>query len=92
MRDIKKETEEFDQLFEELTGIKPNDAKVGEDGFLFIPPEVKLGDKDDKKRERIGNLAGYDGWRNHIVNDEYAGWWIRRPTLLEKSLAEEYQD
>lgn len=92
MRDIEKETKEFDELFEELTGMKPDDATVGEDGFLFITSETNLGNKDRAKRKRISDLAGYNGWRNHVVNDEYAGWWIRKPTLLVKSLAEDYQD
>jgi hypothetical protein len=30
-------------------------------------------------RLEITELAGDYGWRNHLVNDEYAGWWIRRP-------------
>ena len=70
--------EEFNTLFEELTGIKPENAKKGEDGFLFVPPEVNLGEKDPQKRGRLAELNG-DNWRNHLVNDEYAGWWIGTP-------------
>ncbi len=71
---------EFNSLFEELTGIKPEDAKKGEDGYLFVPLEVKLGETDKKKRSRLSELNG-DAWRNHLVNDEYAGWWIGTPLL-----------
>lgn len=70
--------EEFNSLFEELTGIKPENAKRGEDGYLFVPPEINLGEKDRKKRRRLSELNG-EAWRNHIVNDEYAGWWIGTP-------------
>lgn len=74
-----KFNEEFNQLFEELTGIKPENAVKGEDLFLFIPPEAKLSEKDENKRKRLTELAGPNGWRNHLVNNEYAGWWIRPP-------------
>ncbi|MEA3249376.1 MAG: hypothetical protein U9Q03_03400 [Patescibacteria group bacterium] len=74
--------EEFDILFEVLTGFHPTDAEVGEDGFLFIPPETGLGDKPREWRECISELAGPHGWRNNLVNDDYAGWWIRRPAKV----------
>ncbi len=73
--------EEFNTLFEELTGIRPQDAKKDEDGFLFVPPEVQLGEKDTNKRKRLSELNGYE-WRNHIVNDEYSGWWVGTPMRL----------
>src|SRR4051812_17102327 len=79
MVEMDKYITEFDQLFEELTGIKPENAIKGEDGFYFIPPEINLREKDDEKRKRITYLAGPNGWRNHLVNDEYAGWWILSP-------------
>lgn len=70
--------EEFDALFQELTGIPVADAQVGEDGFLFIPPETNLEKKDRLKRSRISELANEE-WRNNIVDDNYAGWWIKPP-------------
>lgn len=79
MINFDKYLQEFNHLFTELSGINPEDAIKGEDGFLFIPPETKLGEKDEQKRSRISELAGPNGWRNHLVNDNYAGWWIRPP-------------
>jgi hypothetical protein len=73
------ERKEFDDLFNKITGIKADDALVGEDGFIFIPPEADLENKSREDRDRIAELAGECGWRNHIVDDQYAGWWIRRP-------------
>lgn len=70
---------EFDMLFESITGIHPDNAQVGDDGFLFVPPSSNLEEKSIEQRTRISELAGPNGWRNHIVNDEYAGWWIKRP-------------
>ena len=73
--------EEFNSLFEELTGIKPENAKRGENGYLFVPPEINLGKKDRKKRRRLSELNG-EAWRNHIVNDKYSGWWVGTPMRL----------
>lgn len=70
---------EFDRLFQEITGINPNEAEVGADGFLFVPLSANIGEKPIEPRMRISALAGHNGWRNHLVDDEYAGWWIRRP-------------
>ena len=70
--------EEFESLFKELTNMSLNEAQVGEDGFVFVPPEVKLGEKDSVKRLRISELANHQ-WRNNLVDDDYAGWWIKPP-------------
>ena len=77
--EISEERAEFDGLFLDLTGIDPECAKVGADGFLFIPPEAEIGLKPQEPRRRICELAGSNGWRNHLENDDYAGWWIKRP-------------
>ncbi len=73
---------EFDELFRLLTGIHPDSAQIGDDGFLFIPPSAMKMDDDETcpLRGRISDLSGPNGWRNHLVDDNYAGWWIRRPT------------
>ena len=73
------ERAEFDALFLELTGIDPDTAGTNDEGFLFVPPTVPLGEEDSQQRGRISDLAGPNGWKNHLVDDEYAGWWIRRP-------------
>ncbi|OGZ05939.1 MAG: hypothetical protein A2845_04015 [Candidatus Lloydbacteria bacterium RIFCSPHIGHO2_01_FULL_49_22] len=74
--------EEFDALLLLLTGMVPSDAEVSADGFLFIPPNAMKMDNASSRflRVRITELAGPNGWRNHLVDDKYAGWWIRRPT------------
>lgn len=69
----------FNRLFEKLTGIHPDNAIKGEDGYLFIPPESNLTKKSRIERLWLSNLAD-DKWRNHIVDGEYAGWWICPPT------------
>jgi len=73
-----KQLEEFNTLFEELTGIAPENAEVNQDGWLFIPPEVDFGNKDREKRIRLSQLND-NKWKNHIVDDSYAGWWIKPP-------------
>lgn len=75
----KSRREMFDELFLELTGKHPDRAFVGEDGFLFISPTTNLSQKPLALRSRITALAGPNGWRNHLIDDKYAGWWIRRP-------------
>ena len=69
----------FDVLFKKLTGMHPDDAQVGEDGFIFIPFSEDISQNFEKETRLISELAGPNGWRNHLVNGEYAGWWIRRP-------------
>lgn len=71
--------EQFDELFLELTDKHPDRAFVGQDGFLFISPTAKLPQKPLALRSRITALAGPNGWRNHVVDGTFAGWWIRRP-------------
>ena len=70
--------EEFDFLFKELAGISVTEAQVREDGFIFIPFESRLGEKDAQKRLRLSELANHQ-WSNHLLNDNYAGWWIKPP-------------
>ena len=79
MTEMEKYIAEFNQLFEELTGIKPENATKGDDGFYFIPPETKFDEKDHNKRKRLSYLSGPNGWRNHLINDNYAGWWVLSP-------------
>ncbi len=66
---------EFESLFEELTGGKFESALQSPDGWVFIPPEANLSSKDPDKRARIGG----HGWRNRLVADQYAGWWVKAP-------------
>lgn len=70
---------QFVELFQNLTGLNIDDVQIGEDGWLFVPPEVNLKTKDRPKREVVGLL----GSRNHVINDEYAGWWINPWKNLE---------
>ncbi|MFH0779425.1 MAG: hypothetical protein V1928_01030 [Parcubacteria group bacterium] len=67
----------FDELFEQVAGIKPDEAETNEEGMLFIPPKTR--EANPKIRKELTDLAGPNGWKNHLVNDEYAGYWIRRP-------------
>lgn len=76
---MSEERERFDELFQQLAGFSSNEAEVGSDGFLFIPPQSDLDKKPLNARREISQLAGPNGWRNHLENDDYAGWWIRRP-------------
>lgn len=92
---MSKYTSEFNTLFLELTGIKPQHATKGTDGFYFIPQESSLNNKDASKRHRISLLAGPNGWRNHLVNGKHAGWWVLSPewnkTLLTNRGINEYE-
>lgn len=63
----------FVELFLDLTGIKVTDAKVGEDGWLFVPPEINMDEKYKYDRETIKAL----GWREHLVDGKIAGWWVK---------------
>jgi len=76
---VKTRRERFDSLFQELTGIAVSAAESKGGCFLFIPPEVDLGSKPRGKRIMIGELAGPGGWHNHVVDNQYTGWYIRRP-------------
>lgn len=71
---------EFDSIFYLLTDIDPDDSKINGDCYLFVPPTVDLSNRPRNLRMRISNLSGPNGWQNHLVNDEYAGWWIKRPS------------
>ncbi len=63
---------EFADLFFKVTGLKPEETTSNKDGWVFIPPSVQLEGKDPKEREALGKF----GWKNHLENDEYAGWWV----------------
>lgn len=64
---------EFDSLFEELTGVKPENAKK-EDGYLFIPPESNFHENDKYKKRRLSEIANASPKGN-----KQEGWWIRNP-------------
>lgn len=63
----------FAELFLSLTGIKVEDAMVGDDGWLFVPPEMNMDEKYKYDRETIKAL----GWREHLVDGKPAGWWVK---------------
>lgn len=63
----------FAELFFKVTGIRLTETTRNEEGWFFIPPTVKLGEKDAEERTALGKF----GWKNHIENDEYAGWWVK---------------
>lgn len=63
----------FAELFFNLTGIKAEDAIVGEDGWLLVPLEINTDEKYKYDRETIKAL----GWREHLVGDILAGWWVK---------------
>ncbi|PIP03665.1 MAG: hypothetical protein COZ49_02940 [Candidatus Yonathbacteria bacterium CG_4_10_14_3_um_filter_47_65] len=71
-------SKEFDKLFEYLTDVPADEARVGKDGSLFIPPSVTLNDKP-RALLRIKILAGPRALMKNIVNGKHFGWWIKRP-------------
>lgn len=64
---------EFSDLFYKVTGLRAEVAAQNEDGWVFIPPSVKLGEENQQERK----LLSKDGWKNHLVEDEAAGWWVK---------------
>lgn len=70
--------EEFDKLFTLLSWwVNPDDAKRNEEGMLFLPLDAREHSK--LTRKRITELVWPNGWYNHILDDEYAWFWVRRP-------------
>lgn len=69
----------FKELFLDLTGLDAEKAQVGEDGWLFVPYDANLAEKGHSEREILSVL----GWRNHHVDNEYAGWWVKPWKNLE---------
>lgn len=65
-------SQSFADLFFEVTGLKIEETKRNQNGWVFIPPSVDLGGKDPTKR----NLLTKFGWRHHMENEKCAGWWV----------------
>ncbi len=63
----------FAELFLSLTGIRAEDAIVGDDGWVFVPPEMNMDEKLKYARETIKAL----GWREHLEDDKLVGWWVK---------------
>lgn len=71
--------ERFDELFELLVGIHPAEAQTDGKGFVYVPGEIDItGPEAASTVRQLSELAD-DKWYNHIVGDEPAGWWIKRP-------------
>lgn len=75
--EILSNREKFDKLFEKITGVHPDQAHTNEDGWLFMQPRTK--EESEETREELTRLAGPSGWKNNLVDDEYEGYWIKRP-------------